>query len=175
MGKIIQVRSEILTPETFEPYGEILYGYGQPDIDWRDTFHLVDWLEVGWPRVVGSGHLCFEHLRMLRASFEFDMLERHVKSTQAFIPLGGDPSIFCLAPPTDPDDPDSLPDLDKVKAFILDGTIPINLHPGTWHQDPLPLREKADFLLVTRAELGQDDLGKVNFKDKLGVTFQILM
>jgi ureidoglycolate lyase len=173
MSKIIQVRSEILTPETFEPdYGEVLYSKGPPDIDWPELLH---WDKVGEPHLVSSGNLVFAILRMKRRPFEFEVIERHVKCSQAFIPIGGTASVFVLAPPTDPDDPDSLPDLNNLKAFILDGTMGINLAAGTWHHDPFPLGEYADFVLLHRVELGDDDLGKVNIKDKLGISFQVLM
>ena len=69
--------------------------------------------------------------------FRITHLNRHIKSTQALIPLGGKACLVVVAPPTV--NLDSPEDLKQVKAFINDGSCGINIDLGTWHMAPLPL------------------------------------
>ncbi len=77
-------------------------------------------------------------------------LERHHNITQTFIPLGGDTIIAAVARPDAPL-VDGVPDLDEVHAFIVPGTMAVNLHLGTWHEVPFPTVEGQTTLLTSHS------------------------
>jgi len=99
--------------------------------------------------------------------------ERHVKGTQSYIPLNGVPSIFTVAPPNDLDDPNALPDLTRAQAFYLDGSRGMNIMPGTWHWTPFALEEAADFIILVREQVADDDLNFVDLQVRLNSRIEI--
>jgi len=44
-----------------------------------------------------------------------------------------------------------LPDLGEVRAFVVPGTMAVNLHFGTWHEVPFPTVEGQTTLLTSHA------------------------
>jgi ureidoglycolate lyase len=83
-------------------------------------------------------------------------MERHFHVSQAFIPLGGEHAAVAVAPPSD--DPGSVPALDEIRAFLLDGSKGYVLHKGTWHSlDRFPLRPPdTRFVMLTDHETQGD-------------------
>lgn len=79
-------------------------------------------------------------------------MERHMKHTQAFVPLGAKPFIALFAPPTDAE----LPDLDQARAFLFDGNAGFMMHIGTWHEFPFAVLDNTDVLTILRAEATDD-------------------
>jgi hypothetical protein len=83
-------------------------------------------------------------------------MERHFHVSQAFIPLGGQRAAVAVAPPSA--DPDGVPRLDAIRAFLLDGSKGYVLHQGTWHSlDRFPLHPPdARFVMLTDHETQAD-------------------
>ena len=118
MASILQIKAEPLTAKAYRLFGQVI---GLDNIQMKivnDRFRM------------GLIQMKFQPFRITR-------LNRHIKSTQALIPLGGKACLVVVAPPTvNLDSPD---DLKQVKAFINDGSYGINIDLGTWHMVPLPL------------------------------------
>ncbi len=95
-----------------------------------------------------------------RRSMEVRWMERHFKHTQTFIPLAGKPFIAVMAPPTDHD----LPDLDKVEAFLFDGTAGFTMNLGTWHEFPFSILDGTNLIVILRRE-ATESLKKENVVD----------
>lgn len=83
-----------------------------------------------------------------RRPFVVRWMERHVKHTQTFIPLGGKPFIAVMAPPNDQE----IPDVDKVEAFLFDGQAGFNMKLGTWHEFPFALIDETNLIVILRRE-----------------------
>lgn len=83
-----------------------------------------------------------------RRPLEVRWLERHFKHTQAFIPLGGRPFVLVMAPPG----PGDMPDLDRVEAFLFDGSAGFCMKIGCWHEFPFPLVDGTDLIVILRGE-----------------------
>ena len=80
-------------------------------------------------------------------------LERHLQLTQTFIPIGGDALVTIVAPPDADFEANGLPSYADTKAFIVPGDAAIQLHRGTWHENPFPLRDNQWFLVTSHAAL----------------------
>ena len=120
------VQAQPLTTDGFAPYGQVV-GLDDLQIDLRDdeVFHL--------------NILSYEH-----KPIRVDHINRHHKATQALVPMGGRPAVIVVGGKDLTFD--TIDDLAKLQAFILDGTRGINLALGTWHEGPLPLMERVDLL-----------------------------
>ena len=82
--------------------------------------------------------------------YAFDMVERHPRGSQAFIPLAEFPFVVVVGPPGESVEPEDL------EAFVTNGRQGINYHPGTWHMPLIALAESQQFLVVDRAP-GEDN------------------
>ncbi len=81
--------------------------------------------------------------------YAFDMVERHPRGSQAFVPLAGFPFVIVVGPPGESVEAEDL------EAFISNGRQGIQYHRGTWHMPLIALEEGQQFLVIDRER--QDD------------------
>ncbi len=72
-------------------------------------------------------------------------MERHVHSSQAFIPIDCASYLVVVAP----HGPDDMPDLGKLRAFRAPGDTAINYRADTWHHPLSPLERTGRFAILT--------------------------
>lgn len=144
-----RLRAETVTPDAFAPFGRVLTPEGRsrlPVNTYGDRLDLyregieteqpIEWfIAVGSPR--GLGVL---------------FLERHMLLTQAFIPVGPHGFFTVVAAP-DAAEEDGLPALSALRAFWVPAGSAIQLHRGTWHENPLPAEPGTRFLVTSHAAL----------------------
>ncbi len=99
-------------------------------------------------------HAVIRSAKILRRKPQLDWLERHLNMTQLFIGLGARPYIMVLAPANQAEG-QQVPDLDKVKAFVMPGGTGLMLHRGTWHDFPFAYDEYVTVLTANSAEVVQ--------------------
>ena len=75
-------------------------------------------------------------------------MERHVHSSQAFIPLDCASYLVLVAPQR----ADELPDTSQIRAFRVPGDTGINYKADTWHYPLSPLERIARFATLTFVE-----------------------
>ena len=87
----------------------------------------------------------------LKRSFpmKIDMMEKHPLGSQAFIPMKETVFLSFVAPASD------LPDINKIKSFIIPPKMGINYKPGIWHF-PLISTEDTNFLVIDRKGNGEN-------------------
>ena len=126
--------------EDFAPFGEILDPHSTISID------------------LGEGMPTVEIFTAPFRSFSFSEMSRHVNSCQTFFPIEGKEFVIALAPPTDNDDPYAMPELDKIRAFVIDGAYCINLAKGCWHTTPFPFSYKTHIVSLQSKRTFEEDL-----------------
>ncbi len=176
--RIIDVPVRRATPEALAPYGQVIGhdpNVAPMPIDFYDGAARVR-------RVVdfrAEGVIEMPVVTLQRRPLEVRWMERHFKHTQAFVSLGAKPFIGCFAPPNDGD----LPDLDRVEAFLFDGSAGLMMHIGTWHEFPFALLDDTVLMVIlTKAatdglvkdnviqdEAQGEDLDKKDLEARLGV------
>ncbi len=183
--KLQTIAAQPLTVEAFAPFGDVLTPKARR-LDNRDLLELgyarmsdqvppervadVDILDYwGDIATITREPMRLGYLRSRQRPLQFSWFERHLKGTQTFIPLGGAPSVFAVAEPKDLDDPNALPDLTSMRAFVMDGSAGVNIAPGTWHWTPFPLADHVDFIILVREDVVDDDLNFVDLEARLGV------
>lgn len=135
---------EPLTRGAFAPFGDVIETTG------RDYFMINNGSTRRYHNLavadVDDGSRAIISIFQLPAqlSIDIEMLERHPKGSQAFIPLSGNPYFIVVAPAGDEPDPKAI------RAFYAKGNQGINYHKGVWHHPVLVLEDKDQFLIVDR-------------------------
>ncbi len=146
----LSLKIEPLTREAFAPFGVVLHPSGRERLPvntygdklnlFRESFETdqpIEWFIVEGKR------------RPMSALF----LERHMQISQTFIPMNGDGFLTIVAPPGVRDEASGLPAYDQTRAFYVPGHMAIQLHRGTWHENPFPLKDGQWFLVTSHAAL----------------------
>ncbi len=168
------ITAEPLTRKAFKPYGDVIdITIGKPVVE-NKLFSF--WDRVSPLDLLGDkGEPYLAFLKVKHRPFVVNQMERHVKATQAIIPLNGGVSISVVAPPGDLDNPGALPDMSKVKAFICTGSQALNFKKGTWHWPAFPLAGSVDFVMVVRAGMANDDFQVCDLKKNLSTNIKIML
>ncbi len=180
MPDIIEIPIELLTPEAFAPFGQVIGERDDPPLfqggnatTWGVDFEIDGKMELHFAR--------FEY----QPALEFSLIERHFAVTQSFIPLNNDASVTVFAPPTDPDDASAIPRPEDLRAFYIDGARGVMMWKGTWHSSRFPARAPAaTFAFLTdahtTAELSEMLAGKpgkltqlVDYDERFGQRFRL--
>jgi ureidoglycolate lyase len=151
--KVLQIKAEPLTAEAYRPFGQVI------GID-RVRMKIV------------NDRFCMDTISMKRQSFRIAHLNRHIKSTQALIPLGGKACLVVVAPPTI--DLDSPEDLKQVRAFINDGSCGVNIDLGTWHMALLPLGPEMSMVTIQGEHSGEDTEER-SFEETFATVLEIIL
>lgn len=179
MGQIAHIKAELMTEESFRPFGALL----APRADAADFRGLMS---DGWKTPFEiDGSPLFMTLVSRFGGMRFTWLERHFGVTQTFVPLGSVPALVAVAAPTDPGDPGAIPNPDDVHAFVVDGSCGYVLKRGTWHSlDRYPLYPAESRLVIISSQETQIELEtvdraewrltqQVDFDASFGVTFEL--
>lgn len=134
-----ELRTEPLTAAAFAPYGQVLQATG----DFRPInaglcrrHHDLAVLDFD----DGRAGLSIFQARPRALPYRFDLIERHPRGSQAFLPMTADPFLVIVA-----DDPQAVP-----RAFLTNGAQGINLARGTWHGVLTPLAAPGLFAVLDR-------------------------
>ena len=140
-----EIKLELLTPEAFAPFGDIIDAAGSPDMMINEgrcgRFHDLARLDFGdEPSRAGISIFRSEACTL---PYVFNLMERHPLGSQAFIPMSADPFLEIVAP-----DDAGVPGIPR--AFLTKPLQGVNLLRGTWHGVLTPLVDDAVFAVVDR-------------------------
>ena len=145
-----RIKVQGLAREAYEPFGWVLGG--APDR--HDPHYFEAEISTFWGehvfQVGQGGAVQLVWLQYKARGFEVGEFESHRLTEQALIPVAGSPMVHVVCPP--PQDPmatEIVPDLERMQAFLLDGTKGVCMKRGCWHT-PLPLVGGASYLMITR-------------------------
>ncbi|MCW6511255.1 ureidoglycolate lyase [Lichenifustis flavocetrariae] len=136
---MIHLTLEPITAEAFAPFGTLMPpqpgGTGRLDL----IDELVNTRESAKPRL-SIAAVTSKALPLVAVE-----MERHVHSSQAFVPLDGAEYLIMVAP----HGPDGLPDMAGLRAFRVPGDTGINYRVDTWHHPLTALGEAGRFAVLT--------------------------
>ena len=142
-----------MTPEAFAPYGQIIGARGQVELD------------------LDGGKASFVAQTVEAREFQFSFLGRHQRTEQVFVPMGGTRSIIAVAPPCENDS--ASPNVERMAAFLVDGSCAFKLHRGAWHTSAFPTDECATFMVLDRENTLEEDYDLRDLAATLGVVVEI--
>ena len=138
-----------LTAERFTPFGDVLESSrGQHASMNSARFERFDDLAKIDTGSAEGGATAVSIARCKTATllpYRVDMLERHPRGSQAFMPLGGFQFVVIVAPA------DEAVDTHAIEAFVTNGHQGVNYHRGVWHMPMIGLAEEQEFLVIDRA------------------------
>ena len=140
---------EEVSAEEFAPYGQIMgREHGEP----YETMEILKYwtkdADLGPENEKVDGGLLVCNKTGRNAKY----LERHPETSENFIPVQGE-CIFLMAPA---DNSKDLPDISRLKAFYLNGSLGVALSKGNWHWPPIPLCETVKLVLVRKGTLWEE-------------------
>jgi len=150
-----EIKIERLTPEAFAPFGRVLTIPAGVESGALDRPDLDVWMGISDLMGLEKQEPVLTMLKCTRHNLPVNKIERHVTTAEAFIPLEGE-SVMIVAPVSDPNDPNAMPDESQLRAFILDGSMGVFLPRGSWHWAPFPLRDDATFILLFDKNINDD-------------------
>jgi ureidoglycolate lyase len=134
------VKLEPVTAEAFAPFGELL---PQPEVG-QPRFELIE--ELQNLRATGKPRLSLAAIAPAKPlPFVAVEMERHVYSSQAFVPYDCKSYLVLVAPHGAGD----LPDLSAVRAFRVPGDVGVNYRADTWHHPVTAFDGPARFVVLT--------------------------
>lgn len=150
----MKLKIETLTADAFADFGQVIdteVCTNQFAINGGTTQRFHDLAEV---ETIGEARGGISIFRGDARQFpmKIEMLERHPKGSQAFVPLQQRPYLVIVAPALN----DEEPDLSRLRLFYATGAQGVNYFTGTWHHPLLALEEVSDFLVVDRIGEGHN-------------------
>lgn len=146
----VELRAEPLTAEAFAPFGVVLSPSGRTRLPVNTYGDKLDISREGFETDQPTEWFIVQGRRREMSAL---FLERHMQLTQTFIPMANDAFVTVVAAPGVEFEENGLPKLGETRAFIVPGNMAIQLHRGTWHENPFPLRDDQWFLVTSHAAL----------------------
>ena len=143
-----------LTKEAFSQFGDVIeidgsehYSINEGDVErYHDLANLDIDVEDGGRAIVSF----FKINKSKSFPHQFNLMERHPKGSQAFIPMFNDPIVLVVAPKGD-----SLSS-DQLEAFITNGNQGFNFRAGVWHMPLISEVKDRMFVVVDRSGPGNN-------------------
>ncbi|RWR00966.1 hypothetical protein ED28_16080 [[Pantoea] beijingensis] len=129
---------EPISANAFAPFGQLLpLGHGQTRVE------LIDELHNG--RDSARPRLSVVEVPPTTFPLMVAEMERHIFSSQVFMPCYGESYMVLVAQHGD----DDLPDLATLRAFRVPTHFGIHYHPDTWHYPITACGQPARFVVLT--------------------------
>jgi ureidoglycolate lyase len=157
----MELRVRSLSDEAFEPFGRVIHRPARdqdasgPGWSWWAETHLLE----GDGRPWGVGYLELEPKER-----RFDWAERHMRTLEAIVPLGGSCLVY-VAPPDHPEEPGRLPPFDRFQVFRVPPGSGVVMDPGVWHGAPLADGGRTQAMVLILEGTGREDVTIVRFEE----------
>jgi ureidoglycolate lyase len=131
----------------FAPFGRVLR---RPALG-EGPLHLQAELHNGRPAV--TPRLALNTVRPRELPLTATKMERHVHSSQTFVPVDCENYLVLVAPRG----VEGFPDLSALRAFNVPGDVGVHYFANTWHHPLTALGRPATFVVLTFLDGGPDD------------------
>ena len=141
-----------LTRDAFAPFGEVIEASDAAQhftINGGNTERYHDLAAIE-PGADGKVIVSIFRGQPRQLPFTVEMMERHPKGSQAFVPMSGRPYLVVVAPAGE------APSAKNLSVFLARGDQGINYATGVWHHPLLALDGICDFLVVDRSGPGHN-------------------
>jgi ureidoglycolate lyase len=161
----MRIAPRLLSPAAYAPYGDVIMAspQGEPGRlvnqgTARRFDHLAP-LEDLRPGRAALNVSVFRCAPRSRWPLEVALLEKHPRSTQAFIPMNARRYLVVVALGGD------RPDLATLAAFVASGAQGISYRPGVWHHPMIALDNEVDFTCLVWEDGTEGDCAVVDYDE----------
>lgn len=155
-----EVKANLITPEAFQPFGQVIFPSGD-DAAFGPADAQLE-LSQGIPR--------FYIMRLDHKGRHFSRITRHQACTQCLGALNGEEWLMAVAPPS----AENKPNPTAIKAFRIPGNCFIKLHVGTWHAGPYFDQAAIDFYNLELSNTNIVDHYTCDLNITYGLSFNIV-
>ena len=127
-----------LTESAFEPFGQV-FTLGQPGVHRREPAALLANL-----RQAATPTLAVARIAAVETPLKIDQLERHLYSSQTFMPTDLDGYLVVVCP----SDNGGEPLFEQLTAFVAAHNQAVNYAAGTWHYAMSPLARAGEYVVL---------------------------
>lgn len=152
--KTTQLIAQPLTREAFAQFGDVIELDGAkhfPINDGRvERYHDLANIEVDTEQ---GGRAIISFFKINEAKqfpHSFNLIERHPKGSQAFIPMFNEPVVLVAGPKN------KAPSSEHLQAFLTNGQQGFNFHAGVWHMPLVCDQIDRLFIVVDRSGPGNN-------------------
>ena len=140
-----------ITKENFSDFGDLISSENIKPIDINAGYakRYDDLANINTQKDEGKTIISIFSALKRNFPMKIDMMEKHPLGSQAFMPMIETTFLAFVAPPGD------LPEINKIKSFIVPPKKGINYKPGVWHF-PLISTEDTSFLVIDRKGNGDN-------------------
>jgi ureidoglycolate lyase len=157
---VTTLRVRELTADAFAPYGKVIAMPERAEDaagpGWRWWAETVPLATDG--RGFGVGYL-----DLSASPLRFNWAERHMRSVEVVVPLGGECLLY-VGPPDRPEEPHAIPGRERFEVFRLRPGTGVAMDPGVWHGAPLAEASSSAMVLLLEGT-GRKDVSVVRFED----------
>lgn len=143
-----------LTKEAFAQFGDVIEINGSQHFSINEgaveRYHDLATVDID---VNSGGRTIISYFKINDAKafpHKFNLVERHPKGSQAFIPMFNSPVIIVVAPKGESVTSANL------QAFVTNGQQGFNFHAGVWHMPLISEEKDRIFLVIDRAGPGNN-------------------
>lgn len=152
--KVISLSTQALTKERFAEFGDVIETDNAKHFSINDggveRYHDLALIDVD-AQSGGRAIVSFFKTNLAKSfPHQFNLIERHPKGSQAFIPLFEEPVVLVVAPKGD------LVTSKDLRAFITNGKQGFNFHSGVWHMPLISDQKDRCFVVIDRAGPGNN-------------------
>jgi ureidoglycolate lyase len=138
-GLVMRLKIEPIDAAAFMPFGQLI----PPQTPGHGRQELIEELQNG--RASARMRLSMATVEPKALPLAAVQMERHVHSSQAFVPVDCASYLVLVAP----HGADEMPDLGKLRAFRVPGDTGINYRADTWHHPLSALERTGRFAVLT--------------------------
>jgi ureidoglycolate lyase len=144
-----KLKVEIPTPESFAPFGRLLTPQGRNRLPINTYGDKLDLYRENFSSDQPIEWFIYEGRKRWNGVL---FLERHQQLTQTFIPVGGK-AVYTVVAPANCREENGFPAIDEMRAFLMPGDTPFQLHRATWHENPMPSEDGTRMLITSHASV----------------------
>ena len=131
------IQAQKLTPKAFVDFGQVLMGPGSGP----ERYNFVASFENH--RKTAKPNLSFMRVAPTTQPVEVQILERHVYSNQAFIPMNDTCQLVAVCPRGF----EGNPVVENMMAFVATPSQAVNYNAGTWHAPRTVIKGAGEFVM----------------------------
>ena len=153
---------EPLSAEAFRPFGRVIERPARtPDATGLGWQWWAENVLLGCDkRPFGVGYL-----DLRPATLRFDWAERHMRTVEVILPLGGD-CLAYVAPNEHPEEPERIPPRDRFRVFRVMAGQGIAMDAGVWHGAPLAVDVALTAVVLILEGTGSIDTALARFPEE---------
>lgn len=181
--EIVTSEAPALTAEEYKSFGSVVSPHstgsivpGTANIGYASRYNWLGEFQNLRPSATARTNVCIfrcQPMTVYREGvenyFDIRLLERHLYSTQMFIPQSNGGRSFRYLVVVCQNGSDDQPDLSTLQCFMADSSQSISYLPGIWHHPLIAVDQPEDFLCFVNEDGSEDDCQVV----KLNKVFRV--